>query len=86
MTIEIVDSLGNIINAQCDTNQKNTNSIKCKIDEQVDNDYTIEDLIYYSSDEIIIFSGNGNIFKLICIKQKKVEALSLSFIIIILYV
>ena len=83
LTIELVDNLGNIINAQCDTNQKVTNSIKCIVNEEVENDYTIKELIHYTSSNTIIFSGNGNTFKLICKKTLKREGLSITFIVVI---
>jgi hypothetical protein len=83
LTIELVDNLGNIINAQCDTNQKVTNSIKCIVNEEVENDYTIKELIHYTSSNTIIFSGNGNTFKIICKKIPKMEGLSITFIAVI---
>ena len=86
LTIELVDNLGNIINAQCDTSQKDTNSIKCIIDEEVDNEYMIEDLIYFSSSNIIIFSGNGKIFRLLCQKIQKKEGLGVTFIVVIVLI
>jgi hypothetical protein len=86
LTIEIVDTLGNIMNAKCDTNQKNTNSIKCIINEEVDNDYTIKDFMLFSSSNTIIFSGNGKTFKIICRNIQKKQVLSITFIVIIILI
>ena len=86
LTLELIDTLGNIINAQCDTSQKNINSIKCTINEECDNDYTIEDLMHFSASDTIIFSGNGKTFKLICRKVQKMQKLSITFMVVIILI
>jgi hypothetical protein len=86
LTLELVDTLGNIMNAQCDTNQKNTNSIKCLINEEVDNDYTIKDFMHFSSSDTIIISGNGKTFKLFCRKVQKMQKISITFIVVIILI
>ena len=84
--IDLVDNLGNIKKVKCDIKQANTNSINCKISEEVENDYTIKDDIKYSSDNLIIFSGNGITFKLICKKEPKIKKLNIIFIIVIVII
>jgi hypothetical protein len=87
LPIELVDNNGNKLNAQCDLGKNNITTMKCIINDEIVNDYTLKDIIIYSSSNYVIISGNGNIFKISCKKQKqKKKSLNLMIMIIIVII
>jgi hypothetical protein len=82
LPIELFDNNGNILNAQCDLGKNNITIIKCIIRDEIENDYTLKDVIIFSSSNYVIISGNGNILKISC-KNQEQKKISFNLLMII---
>ena len=85
LDIELDDNMGNKVNAQCDLGKNDITSIKCIISDEIENTYTLKDVIIYSAPNYVIISGNGDLLSIFCKKTKQeIKSFSLLFIIVII--
>lgn len=70
LNLKEYDNENEVIISQCDTKKKNIKTIKCKVYNNTDNDYTFKDSVISESSKFITLSSEEEKFHISCLKNK----------------